>query len=174
MAIALVVSVIVAIVFAVLYFMASANNNNTATGPVDAKDDEISQSEVKEIDCVKGADDVTGSEVILNYTGDKLRQITLYSHTTAESAEAASAQREILESQRRDTLNLAGLAEDPYGVAFTTRDNVIQVNATASADQLTADEVAAIFMLPAVDGEVDTSEASVLSTYEGLGFVCTE
>lgn len=173
MAIALVVSIIVAIVFAVLYFMASANNN-TATGPVDTKDDEISQSEVKEIDCVKGADDVTGSEVILNYTGDKLRQITLYSHTTAESAEAASAQREILESQRRDTLNLAGLAEDPYGVAFTTRDNIIQVNATASADQLTTDEVAAIFMLPAVDGEVDTSEASVLNTYEGLGFVCIE
>lgn len=171
MAVALAVAVIVALIFAILFFKARSEQEKVYVAP--PTNNGISQNEVKEITC-ETSNDASSTVVVMNFTGKNLKHISITSNQFADSADAAVSLRDVSLATRQVQLQEAGRAEDPLALTITAENNQVTLNGEGDADQLNLSDAELLSLATNPDGSVILDKDTIVSGYEGQGFVCSE
>lgn len=180
--IALAITTISTIVFIILYIQA-LNSPKTIQVPPMTNNNNVTTSSVKNLTCTQEATNSEGgatiNELIAKYVDDSLDTITLSTTDNYGTPEAAQAAQDAFISQREARLNIAGISQEPFTVAYNIEPSgdisVLKYSISAKADQLNASNAESAFGgFTTVDGEVDTALESIRSNYESVGYVCEE
>ncbi len=171
MAVALAVAVIVALIFAILFFKARSEQEKVYVAP--PTNNGISQNEVKEVTC-ETSNDASSTVVVMNFTGKNLKHISITSNQFADSADAAVSLRDVSLATRQVQLQEAGRAEDPLALTITAENNQVTLNGEGDADQLNLSDAELLSLATNPDGSVILDKDTIVSGYEGQGFVCSE
>lgn len=178
------VSLVMAIVFAILWQNAEANKDVVYEPPVNSDDGAANQT-VAMVTCTKnlGPDEagvmagLTDHNMVAtaSFSNDQLGSITMLNRYTFVDAAAVEAMRTYFDG----TLDWYGAVAEVSGVtagpvALDIANTVATLSLTAAPEQL-AGEYAALFGLTAgEDGRFDTSREVIEANYVANGFVCVE
>lgn len=179
-----VVSLIMAIVFAVLWQNAEANKN-VVYDPTPTPSDGGANQTVALLTCTKdlGTDEAEilaglvnhNLAATANFSNDQLGSVTMLNRYTFVDAIAAAATQEHFGG----TLAWYGTVAEGAGVTATpsTLDvagTTATLSLSATPAQLVGDYASLFGLTAGADGKVDTSRESIQANYEANGFACVE
>ncbi len=177
-----VVSLVMAIVFAILWQQAEANKEVVYVPP---KDDGNVNQTVSMITCTKnlgtsGADvlpGLTNHDLVatVNFSNDQLGSIDLLNKYTFVDNAAAEATRPYFDEQ----INWYGGIATNLGVkaleaSVEIVDVMVNFDAKVVPEQLMGDYIGVFGLVADAEGKVDGSRESIQGNYEANGYVCTE
>lgn len=178
------VSLVMAIVFAILWQNAEANKDVVYEPPVNSDDGAVNQT-VAMVTCTKnlGPDEagtmagLTDHNMVatVNFSNDQLGSITMLNKYAFVDAAAVEAMRTYFNG----TLDWYGAVAEVSGVtagtvALDIADAVATLSLTAAPEQLAGEYVTLFGLTAGEDGKLDTSREAIEANYVASGFVCVE
>lgn len=177
------VSLVMAIVFAVLWQQAEANRDVVYVPSNPDNNGTVNQT-ISIISCARdfGADvadlvNLTNHSVSVtaNFTDDQLSAVALtnrYTFADNESAQASQGYFGWMIDWYNGVAESAGV--EAIGAEYGIIDATATFNLTANRDQLVGDYIATFGLPTNAEGGLDGSRESVQASYEANGYVCTE
>ncbi len=177
------VSLVMAIVFAILWQQAEANRDVVYVPSNPDNNGAVNQT-ISIISCARdfGADvadlaNLTNHSVSVtaNFTDDQLSAVALtnrYTFADNESAQASQGYFGWMIDWYNGVAESAGV--EAIGAEYGIIDATATFNLTANRDQLVGDYIATFGLPTNAEGGLDGSRESVQASYEANGYVCTE
>lgn len=177
------VSLVMAIVFAILWQQAEANRDVVYV-PSNPDNNGIVNQTISIISCARdfGADvadlvNLTNHSVSVtaNFTDDQLSAVALtnrYTFADNESAQASQGYFGWMIDWYNGVAESAGV--EAIGAEYGIIDATATFSLTANRDQLVGDYIATFGLPTNAEGRLDGSRESVQASYEANGYVCTE
>lgn len=177
------VSLVMAIVFAVLWQQAEANKKVTYVPPI-TDDNNVNQT-VAMVTCAKdlgmdGADVLAGLTnhslvAKVNFANDQLSSVAMLNRYTFIDNAAAEASRGYFDGVTDWYNVLAGnLGVAAIATSFEVVDVTANYNVEAVPEQLVGDYIGVFGLAAGEDGSVDGSRGNIQAIYEANGYVCLE